>query len=87
VSRRLRRTLAGAALLGLAVVLLWAVAARRPPLEGLIGLEVSGNTSAVALLLLSEGTGREAFADLALAVGLLSFVGALAFLRVLARIE
>ena len=66
---------------------LLAVAARRPPLEGLIGLEVSGNTSAVALLLLSEGTGREAFADLALAVGLLSFVGALAFLRFLARIE
>jgi multisubunit Na+/H+ antiporter MnhF subunit len=66
---------------------LLAVAARRPPHEGLIGLEVGGATSAEGLGLVSVGTGREAFADLALAVGLLSFVGALAFLRFLARIE
>ena len=69
------------------LVPLLAVAVRRPALEGVIALEVAGMTSAVALLLLSEGTNRQAFADLAVVLAILSFAGALAFLRFLERIR
>jgi multisubunit Na+/H+ antiporter MnhF subunit len=68
-----------------ALVPLLAVAVRRPVLEGIIALEVGGMMSSVTLLLLSEGTNRQAFADLGVALGILSFAGALAFLRFVER--
>ncbi|QEC48232.1 hypothetical protein FSW04_12095 [Baekduia soli] len=66
-----------------ALLPLLVVAVRRPALDGLVALEVAGTLSSVALLLLSQGTNRQAFADLAVALGLLSFIGAVAFLRFL----
>lgn len=63
------------------------VAARRPPLEGLVALEAGGVDAALAMLLLAEGTRRQVFADLALVLGVLSFVGAIAFIRFLERLR
>ena len=53
--------------------------------DGLVALEVAGIQTSVALLLLSEGTRRQPFADLALVLGVASFVGVLAFVYVLQR--
>jgi multisubunit Na+/H+ antiporter MnhF subunit len=75
-----------ATILVAALVPLLAVAARRPPLEALVALEVAGTLSSAALLVLAEGANRQAFADLALALGLLSFAGAVTFLRFLERV-
>jgi multisubunit Na+/H+ antiporter MnhF subunit len=68
-----------------ALLPLLAVAARRPALEGIVALEVAGMVTAVALVLLSEGTNRQGFADLGIAVGIMSFAGSLAFLRFVER--
>jgi len=70
---------------GLVVLMvpLLGVAVARRPLEGVIALQVAGTLAAVALLLLAEGTNRQAFADLALALGVLGQVGTLVFLRFL----
>jgi multisubunit Na+/H+ antiporter MnhF subunit len=75
-----------ATILVAALVPLLVVAVRRPVLEALVALEVAGTLSAVALLLLAEGSNRQAFADLALALGLLSFIGTVTFLRFLERV-
>ncbi len=61
------------------------VCARAPLLEGVVALELAGTIATLALLLLAAGLERQPFADLALAAGLLSFVGSLAFLRFLER--
>ena len=61
------------------------VALRGRALEGVIALEVAGTLAAVTLLLLAEGTNRQAFADLALALGVLGPLGTLIFLRFLER--
>jgi multisubunit Na+/H+ antiporter MnhF subunit len=50
-----------------------------------VALELAGTIATLALLLLAAGLERQPFADLALAAGLLSFVGSLAFLRFLER--
>ena len=68
-----------------AVIPLVGVAATRPALEGLVALEAAGTLTTTCLLLLAEGTDREAFADLAVAAGALSFCSAVAFLRFLDR--
>jgi multisubunit Na+/H+ antiporter MnhF subunit len=62
------------------------VAVRRPPIEGLIALEVAGVIASVILLLVSEGTNRQPFADLALVLAVTSLAGALAFVRYFERV-
>jgi multisubunit Na+/H+ antiporter MnhF subunit len=50
----------------------------------LVAAELAGTVGSVVLLLLAAGTGREAFADLALAAALASLTGALTYARYLA---
>lgn len=73
------------ALMAALLVPLLGVAVRARLLEGVVAMEVGGTMSAIALLLLAEGTNRQPFADLALALAILSFAGSLAFLRFLER--
>jgi multisubunit Na+/H+ antiporter MnhF subunit len=61
------------------------VCARAALLQGLVALELAGVTASLVLLLLAAGFDRQPFADLALVAALLSFVGALAFVRFLER--
>jgi multicomponent Na+:H+ antiporter subunit F len=51
----------------------------------LVGLEAAGMIASLILLLLAEGFHRAPFADLALALALLSFGGGLVFVRFLER--
>jgi multisubunit Na+/H+ antiporter MnhF subunit len=76
-----------AALLTAALVPLVAVAVRRPPLEGLIALEVAGADVVVILLLIAEGMHRQGFVDLALVAAMTSFIGAVAFVRFLEKVR
>jgi multisubunit Na+/H+ antiporter MnhF subunit len=69
-------------LAGLAIV-----AVRRPVLEGVVALEAAGVDAALVLLLIAEGTRRQAFADLAIVLAALSFVGGIAFVRFLERVR
>lgn len=77
--------LAAAAVLVVALVPLLAVAARAGFLAGLVALEVAGTLTAAVLLLVAEGTNRQAFADLALVLAVVSLAGAFAFVRYLER--
>jgi multisubunit Na+/H+ antiporter MnhF subunit len=70
-----------AAVLVAALVPLLAVTVRLPAPEGLVAVEAAGADATLALLLVAEGTGREPFADLALVLAVVSFVGAIAYLR------
>jgi multicomponent Na+:H+ antiporter subunit F len=70
-----------AAVLTAALVPLAIVALRRPLLEGVLALEVAGVDAALALLMLAEGTRRQALADVALVMVVMSFIGSVAFLR------
>jgi multisubunit Na+/H+ antiporter MnhF subunit len=63
------------------------VAIQRPALEGVVALEVAGVDAVLILLLLAEGTRRQAFADLAIVLGAMSFVGGIAFVRFLERLR
>jgi multisubunit Na+/H+ antiporter MnhF subunit len=72
-----------AVVLTAALVPLGVLAATRPALEGLVALEAAGGNAALVMLLLSEGTHRQAFADLALALVITSVAGAIAFIRFL----
>jgi len=56
-----------------------------PTIEALAALELAGTLASVALLLFAEGIHRQPFADLAIVLAALSFVGALAFARFLER--
>jgi multicomponent Na+:H+ antiporter subunit F len=58
---------------------------RRPAIDGVVVLELAGTLTAVALLLIAQGTGREPFADLALVFAVLSFAGIIGYLRFLER--
>jgi multicomponent Na+:H+ antiporter subunit F len=69
-------------LAGLAIV-----AIRRPVLEGVVALEVAGVDAVLILLLLAEGTRRQAFADLAIVLAVMSFAGGIAFVRFLERLR
>jgi len=71
----------------LALIPLALLAALRPPHHGVVALAAAGAIAALALLLLSEGTRRQGFADLAIVVAVGSFAGTVAFLHFLARIE
>jgi multisubunit Na+/H+ antiporter MnhF subunit len=61
------------------------VALREGIYEAVVALELGGVIAALVLLALSEGFQRQPFADLALVLAVLSFVGALAFLRFIER--
>jgi multisubunit Na+/H+ antiporter MnhF subunit len=73
-----------AAALAAALVPLICVAALSSPLHGLVAAEAAGLDAALAMLLLAEGTKSQSFASLALVLGVLSFVGSIAFIRFLA---
>jgi multisubunit Na+/H+ antiporter MnhF subunit len=57
------------------------VCVRLPAPEGIVAVEAAGVDAALALLLIAEGTDRQPFADLALVLAVVSFVGAVAYLR------
>lgn len=61
------------------------VCVRASALEGLVALELAGVISTLTLLLLAEGLKRPPFADLAIVLGVLSFVGSLVFVRFVER--
>lgn len=77
--------LLGAAILAAALVPLTLTAARRPPSDGVVVLEVAGVLATAILLLLAEGTASQSFADLALVLAAVSFAGTMALLRFLER--
>lgn len=52
-------------------------------LDGLAALLLMGVLSTVELMLLCEGTHRQPFIDLAIVLAVMSFIGALAFARLL----
>jgi len=54
---------------------------RLPAPEGIVAIEAAGIDAALALLLVAQGTGRQPFGDLALVLAVVSFVGAIAYLR------
>lgn len=54
-------------------------------LDALAALELMGMLSTVELMLLAEGTHRQPFIDLAVVLAVMSFIGALAFARLLER--
>ena len=68
------------AMLPLGAVCVWSTA-----VDGLVALQVGGTNGALILLLLSEGFQRQPFADLALILALMSFVGSLGFAYFLER--
>jgi multicomponent Na+:H+ antiporter subunit F len=70
-----------------ALVPLLIVALRRPALEAVVALEVAGTDAALALLLLAEGTRRQVLADAGLVLAVMSFIGAVAFVRLLERVR
>jgi multicomponent Na+:H+ antiporter subunit F len=74
--------LAAAVLIAALVPCGW-LCARRSFAEGLVAVQLAGTLGALALLVLAESEGREPFADLALVLAVLSFVGALVFARFL----
>jgi multisubunit Na+/H+ antiporter MnhF subunit len=76
-----------AAALAAALVPLLGVAALSSPLHGLVAVEAAGVDAALAMLLLAEGTKSQSFASLALVLGVLSFVGSIAFIRFLALMQ
>jgi multisubunit Na+/H+ antiporter MnhF subunit len=47
------------------------------PTSGLVSLQVAGSDATLILLLLSQGFGRQPFVDLALIMGVMSFIGGL----------
>lgn len=70
-----------AAVLVAALVPLTIVCARLHAPEGVVALEAAGVDAVLALLLIAQGTDRQPFGDLALVLAVVSFVGAIAYLR------
>jgi multisubunit Na+/H+ antiporter MnhF subunit len=57
------------------------VAAFRSMGDAVVALNVTGVLTTAALLLIAEGFHQQAFADLALVMAIITFVGSLAFLH------
>jgi multisubunit Na+/H+ antiporter MnhF subunit len=57
----------------------------RTILDALIALELGGTIATVTFIVLAEGVHRQPFVDLALVLAVLTFVGSLAFARLLER--
>ena len=74
---------AAALTVGLAALVVVALRGRR--IDGVIALEAAGANAALIMLLLSEGTRRQPFADLAIVLAVMSFAGSIVFLRFLDR--
>jgi multisubunit Na+/H+ antiporter MnhF subunit len=70
-----------------ALVPLAVVAATSPPLQGLVAAEAASVDAVLAMLVLAEGTKSQSFATLALILAATSFIGAIAFLRFLVRLD
>lgn len=70
-----------ATVLAAALVPLAVLCVRLPAPEGIVAIEAAGVDAVLALLLISEGTNRQPFGDLALVLAVVSFVGAIAYLR------
>jgi multisubunit Na+/H+ antiporter MnhF subunit len=77
--------MAGAIVLVALLVPLAAVAALGSPDDGLVTLQMASVVAAVALLLMAQALEREILADLALVLGVASFVGGLAYATLLER--
>jgi multisubunit Na+/H+ antiporter MnhF subunit len=75
----------GAVVLVALLVPLAAVAALGSPDDGLVALQMASVVAAVALLLMAKAIGRGMLADLALVLGVASFVGGLAYATLLER--
>jgi multicomponent Na+:H+ antiporter subunit F len=74
---------AGALLLGIFPCA--AVCFRAPPVDRLVALELAGTIDSLILLVLAEGFNYDPFFDLAVALALLTFAGALVFAHFLER--
>jgi multisubunit Na+/H+ antiporter MnhF subunit len=55
-------------------------------LSRLVGLQLAGTVVTLVLVLVADGIGRSAYADLGLVLSLLSFAGSLVFLRFVQRL-
>ena len=71
----------GATVLVAALVPLAVLCVRLPAPEGVVAIEAAGVDAVLALLLIAQGTDRQPFGDLALVLAVVSFVGAVAYLR------
>ena len=76
-------TAATVLLFGLAPCI-WTVM-RGSRVSGVIALQLASTLTTLTLLLIAQGLHRDSFADLALVSALMSFAGALAFVRFLER--
>jgi len=74
-----------AAILTAALVPCGWVCLRHAFADGVAALQLAGTIAALALLTLAEAEARQPFANLALVLAVLSFAGALVFLRYLER--
>jgi len=74
-----------AAILTAALIPCGWICVRRSFAEGLVAVQLAGTISALTLLTLAEAERRQPFANLALVLAVLSFAGALVFLRFLER--
>jgi multisubunit Na+/H+ antiporter MnhF subunit len=74
-----------AAVLAIAVVPCLGVCVFAGAAHGLAAFEVAATLTTSALMLLSEGSQRQPFIDLAIVFALLSLVGALVFARLMER--
>jgi multisubunit Na+/H+ antiporter MnhF subunit len=83
----LNEWLVAALVLIVAMVPLGAVCVAASVVEGLVALQLGGTIAALALMMLAEGIHRQPFADLALILAMLSFIGPLAFAFVLERMR
>jgi multisubunit Na+/H+ antiporter MnhF subunit len=61
------------------------VAVWRSAVDGVVALELAGVIDATILILLSQGFHRQPFIDLAVVAAVLSFIGALVFVRFVER--
>lgn len=53
------------------------------PMAALVALELAGTLSVAECMLLSQGTARQPFIDLALVLAVMSLIGSLAFARLM----
>ena len=63
---------------------LW-VCVRHSPLDAVVAFELASTITTIVLVLLAQGVRRDPFMDLALVSAVLSFAGALTFVRFLER--
>ena len=77
--------LVAATLMVVAVVACGGVCFFAGAVHGLVALELAGTIGVAIMLLLSEGFHRQPFVELAVVLAVLTFAGALSFVRLLER--